>query len=173
VISRAVLLLAVLAASPTLAAQEDAAESVEDFVVGCATVLMAPDKLPDFLKAAGFEKAGEMSLRPTIDVTAYAKDGGKRLLIVNRQRYADATATNCQVSGLFGSSEEGLGSLRAKLETQAPIGKLDGEIYRVPQSSIFASFKRLGNDPVLTIQATATAQSTVLTMTRWDFKAGR
>src|SRR6478736_4060821 len=58
--------------------------------------------------------------------------------------------------------------LRAKLETQAPIGKLDGEIYRVPQSSIFASFKRLGNDPVLTIQATATAQSTVLTMTRWD-----
>jgi hypothetical protein len=165
---------AALFASPALAEQSEASASVEDFVLGCTAALMAPaDGFANYLATSGFAKAAETSLQPTIDVTAYDKSGTARGLIINRQRFSDAIVTNCQVSGSFPSSEDDVRALRAKLEAQPLVAKLDGEVYKVPQATILASFKRPGSDPVLTVNVTAGAQITLLTMTRWDFKAGR
>ena len=115
----------------------------------------------------------QTSLRPTIDLTVYARDGTGRTVTVNRQRFPDAALETCQVSGLFAFSQESIRALRAALEADARLGRVDGETLDVPQGTLIATFKRAGNDPVLTVQVTASPQAALLTMTHWDLKPGQ
>jgi hypothetical protein len=165
---------AALAASAALAQQPDgAAAGAEDFVRVCTAALLAPGELQPALAARGLARVGETNLRPTISLTVYAGDGAGRTVTVNRQRFPDAVLATCQVSGVFASSEESIGALRAALEADPRLGRVDGETLKVPQGTLIATFKRAGNVPVLTVQVTASPQTTLFTMTHWDLRSGQ
>ena len=171
---RATILLALgaFAASAALAQPPDEA-AAEDFVRVCTAALLAPGELQPALAARGLARVAQTNLRPTIDLTVYAGDGAGRTVTVNRQLFPDAVLATCQVSGLFPSSEESIGALRAALDAHPRLGRVDGETLTVPQGTLVATFKRAGNDPVLTVQVTASPHSTLLTMTHWDLKSGQ
>ena len=163
----------VLTVSAAMAQQGEAAASLDDFVKVCTASALTPAELPAALSEQGLAKVVETNLRATVELVVYAKEGTGRGVHVTRQRFADAVLTTCQVSGLFASSEEDVRSLRANLEKNPRLGKVEGEIIKVTPTTLVATLKRTGNDPLLTVQVTASPQSTVLSMTHWDLKPGQ
>ena len=163
----------ILMTSAAVAQPGEAAGSFDDFVKVCTASTLAPSDLSAALSEGGLAKAVETNLRPTVELIVYAKDGTDRSVQVTRHRFPDAVLTNCQVSGLFASSEEDVRAMRAKLEKHPRLGKIEGEIIKVTPTTLVATLKRAGNDPLLTIQVTGSAQSTVLSMAHWNLRPGQ
>jgi hypothetical protein len=164
-------LLIVMAATPGRAA---AARAVAegDFVAVCTAALLNPGALPSVLAERGLAAAVERTLRPTVEVTVYASADGERTVTLNRERYSDFTAANCVVAGDFPSSITEIETLRGQLERSGK-ARIEGEILEPAGALRVAHFKRMGNDPVILINVSATSNTTVYTMIRWDLQPGQ
>jgi hypothetical protein len=163
---------AIVAANTPAAAQPGWAAGSADLMKVCIASLLAPEELPAVLQERGMADAGPMHLPPGWDGTVYSGNDGKnqRGVTVGYQRYSDLRITNCTIVTAMTASYEDLVGLRALLEADRHIGKLEGRILTATPNVRLATFKRPGNAPIVTFNFTTSATTTSLIMSRLDLQ---
>jgi len=166
----AIAIAAIGAAIGPAAAQQGWTPGPADLMKVCIASLMAPEDLPAVLSERGMVDAGPMHLPPGWDGTVYAASDGKRGVTVGYQRYSDLRIINCTVVISSTASYDDLVGLRALLEADRHIGKLEGRILTATPNVRLATFKRPGNAPIITFNFTTSATTTSLIMSRLDLQ---
>jgi hypothetical protein len=146
-------------------------ESSADFAKICIAALMAPDALPAALNERGMASLDQGGFGEGWDGTAYSSADHSRSVNVSHQTYSDLKISSCIAVAPKSSSEE-MTALRAVIEAQPDIGKLDGKIVQAGPVVTLAMLKRPGNAPIITFNFTSTSAATTLSMNRWDIQAG-
>jgi hypothetical protein len=165
-------LLSVAALATATGAQADErAEGEADFIGICPVALLDAAQLSSALGARGLVRAANAKPAATWDATIYESAGSKRSVTVNRQSFSDFSMASCLVSISAPMSLAELGSLRAHLEGQRTIGKLEGEVVQATPAFQLALLKRPGNSPIVTVNVSSTLTSTTLMINRWDLRA--
>jgi hypothetical protein len=163
------LTVAVIAAAPA-AAQSGWAQGTADLMKVCIASLIAPDELQGVLDERGMADVGMMHLPPGWDGVVYGSNDGQRAVTIGYQRFSDLRITNCNVVITGSASYDDLTGLRALLEQDPHIGKLEGRILTATPAVKLATFKRPGNAPIITFNFTTSASTTSLVMTRMDLQ---
>jgi hypothetical protein len=170
--SAAIAVAAIVGATLPAAAQQGWAGGTADLMKVCIASLLAPEELPAVLSERGMGDAGPLHLPPGWDGTVYSGNDGKsqRGVTVGYQRYSDLRITSCTVVISATASYDDLVNLRALLEADRHIGKLEGRILTATPTVRLASFKRPGNAPIVTFNFTTSATATSLIMSRLDLQ---
>ena len=169
--ARPALAVAVLVgATMPAAAQQGWAAGAADLMKVCIASLIAPDELPAVLDERRMADTGPLHLPPGWDGLVYASHDGRRAVTIGYQRYTDFRITNCTVVLSATASYDDLAGLRALLEADSRIGKLEGRILTATPAVKLANFKRPGNAPIVTFNFTTSATSTSLIMSRMDLQ---
>jgi len=169
-VQAAIAVAAIVLANTPAAAQPGWVPGPADLMKVCIASLMAPEDLPAVLSERGMVDAGPLHLPPGWDGTVYAANDGKRGVTVGYQRYSDLRITNCSVVIAATASYDDLVGLRALLEADRHIGKLEGRILTATPTVRLATFKRPGNAPIVTFNFTTSATTTSLIMSRLDLQ---
>jgi len=163
---------ALFAVVANAAAQATWESAVADFSKVCVSSLLAPDELAAVLKERGMSAVSPGFAPAGWDGKLYSATDGGRGVTVAYQHYSDLKISNCTMLAPKAASREDLDGLRATLEAQPRIGKLEGRIMNTTPTSKLAMFKRPGNAPMVTFNFTSVGMATTLSMTRYDLKPG-
>jgi hypothetical protein len=166
----AALALVAVATTPATA-QSNFVAATADLMKVCIAALIAPGELQTALDERKMADVGMMHLPPGWDGVIYGTDtGGRRAVTIGHQRYSDLQVTNCTVVVAASASYDDLVDLKALLEQDPHIGKLEGRIITATPTIKLANFKRPGNAPIVTYNFTTSATSTSLVMSRMDLQ---
>jgi len=162
------LALAVVPAGVAHGDESKRAAGLADFCEVCPAALLAPSGLPAALEARDFSKSVTGNPGATVGATLHASADGMRTVTLTRYRFSDFSIASCIVSFSEPLSIDELADLRRRLEAQALVGRLEGELIEPMPGLNIGTLKRPGNSPIMTVNITATAKVTTLTMNRWD-----
>lgn len=177
----AVLAQAALAGLSPAAAGDPAPISFADAAAQvCAALVMRPDKAAAVLGGLGFKEKDSKGLGAKWTFRTFQREdtgAGPITVIATSKTFADATSRSCQMSAMGQPQALDIAALRARLEADPDIGRLDGDVALNIASLMkktdegMAYFKRPGNDPVVTTHITRTARFSFISMSRMDLDA--
>jgi len=147
--------------------------SAADFAKVCVTSLLASAELPNALSERGLSAQRVPPFAPAgWDGDIYAAADGRRGVTVTRQVYSDLRISICTTVALKSASHSDLEALRAQIESDPRVGKLEGRMLAATPTARIATLKRPGNRPIITFNFTSSATATSLSMSRFDLQPG-
>jgi hypothetical protein len=168
-LAAAVLGLALLDPVAGARAEQNTKDAIDDIAALFPAGLLRPDTLTDKLAERHFLHKDSQLAAPQWIVSAYEHEGSSEILQFSEHTFSDATNHVCFLTTQISMTFDDIVALKAKLEADHDIRKLEGE--PGSRGNIRAAwFKRPGNNPSLYVNVTATDRFVTVTMSRTDFK---
>ena len=169
----AITLVATIMASATTA-QPAWEMALVDFAKVCVASLLAPDELPAVLKERDMSEFHLPLVLQDFEGIRYSTRDGVRGVTVSRYHYSDLQVAECTTIAAKSPSRDEFDDLRAQLQLNPKIGKLEGQILPAGPAPRVVFFKREGLSPIITFLfttlSTATSATTTLRITRYDLQ---
>lgn len=145
----------------------------------CPAILMRPDTASATLVQLGFNEKAAGALSATWITRSYQRMGpgtAATVVVVSSKTFTDATLRSCQMTMTIDPQDVDLAAIRARLEADPEIGRLEGDLaVTLPQllgrtNDGAAFLKRPGSSPILTVHITKTPRMSIVVMSRTDLK---